>query len=319
MSTNTETPRPLIQVEGISKRFGNVAAVSGVSFEIQRGEVVGFLGPNGAGKTTTMRLLTGFYRPDDGRVWIDGLDTQEHDLRVKRGIGYLPENNPLYAELPVVEHLALTSDLRGIPRSERKTVYERVVAQTGLESVYYRPVNQLSKGFRQRVGLALAILHEPDVLILDEPTEGLDPNQRVEIRDLIRDLGEAHTVLLSTHVMQEVEQTCERLLVMNYGALVADAPVKSILQQGAGASRQVVAEIEGPDFSSQLGELPGVDSVSTEAVDPGRTRYVLSVSGAEDPRPRVFSLAAENGRALWELRVEAPRLEEVFRSLTQDA
>jgi ABC-2 type transport system ATP-binding protein len=319
MSTDTETSRPLIQVEGISKRFGDVVAVSGVSFEIQRGEVVGFLGPNGAGKTTTMRLLTGFYRPDEGRVRIDGLDTQEHDLRVKRGIGYLPENNPLYAELPVVEHLTLTSDLRGIPRSERNTVFERVVAQTGLESVYYRPVNQLSKGFRQRVGLALAILHEPDVLILDEPTEGLDPNQRVEIRDLIRDLGEAHTVLLSTHVMQEVEQTCERLLVINHGVLVADAPVKSILQQGAGASRQVVAEIEGPDVSSQLGELAGVDNVSAEAVDPGRTRYVLSVSGTEDPRPRVFSLAAENGWVLWELRVEAPRLEEIFRSLTQDA
>jgi ABC-2 type transport system ATP-binding protein len=204
----TET-HPLIQVEDISKRFGNVAAVSGVSFEIQRGEIVGFLGPNGAGKTTTMRLLTGFYRPDTGRVRIDGLDTQEHDLKVKRGIGYLPENNPLYSELPVVEHLSLTSELRGIPRAERKNVFERVVEETGLESVYYRPVNQLSKGFRQRVGLALAILHEPDVLILDEPTEGLDPNQRVEIRELIRDLGRAHTVLLSTHVMQEVEQTCD--------------------------------------------------------------------------------------------------------------
>ena len=315
---NTEAPRPLIQVEGISKRFGNVAAVAGVSFEIDRGEVVGFLGPNGAGKTTTMRLLTGFYRPDTGRVWIDGLDTQERDLSVKRGTGYLPENNPLYADLAVVDHLTLTAELRGVPRSDRRRAFERVVEETGLEPVYYRPVSQLSKGFRQRVGLALAILHEPDVLILDEPTEGLDPNQRVEIRELIRTLGRAHTVLLSTHVMGEVEQTCERLLVMNHGVLVADAPVQAILQQGAGAARQVVAEIEGPDAASELAALDGVDGVETETTaSPERRRYVLTVSGAGDPRPRVFALAAGTGRVLWELRVEAPRLEEVFRSLTQ--
>ena len=316
MSIETESG-PLIRVENISKRFGAVAAVAGVSFEIQRGEVVGFLGPNGAGKTTTMRLLTGFYRPDTGRVWIDGLDTQEHDLSVKRSIGYLPENNPLYADLPVVEHLTLTSELRGIRKADRSRVFERVVEETGLDSVYYRPVSQLSKGFRQRVGLALAILHEPDVLILDEPTEGLDPNQRVEIRELIRSLGRAHTVLLSTHVMQEVEQTCERLLVINRGTLVADASVEALLQQGIGTTRQVVAEIEGPDASTELKGLPGVTEVSAEPTAPGRRRYVLSVSGDEELRPRVFSLVSERGWVLWELRVEAPNLEEVFRSLTQ--
>ena len=317
MTMNAETPRPLIQVEGISKRFGQVAAVADVSFEINRGEVVGFLGPNGAGKTTTMRLLTGFYRPDTGRVRIDGLDTQERDLSVKRGIGYLPENNPLYADLAVVEHLTLTAELRGIPRSDRQRTFERVVEETGLQPVYYRPVGQLSKGFRQRVGLALAILHQPDVLVLDEPTEGLDPNQRVEIRELIRTLGRAHTVLLSTHVMGEVEQMCERLLVMNHGGLVADAPVYAILQQGAGATRHVVAELEGPDATSELGELAGVDGVEAELTTTGRQRYVLTVSGDDDPRPQVFSLAARSSRVLWELRVEAPRLEEVFRSLTQ--
>ncbi len=317
MATNTETLQPLIQVEAISKRFGQVVAVADVSFEINRGEVVGFLGPNGAGKTTTMRLLTGFYRPDAGRVWIDGLDTQERDLSVKRRIGYLPENNPLYADLPVEQHLTLTAELRGIPRSDRRVTFERVVEETGLEPVYYRPVGQLSKGFRQRVGLALAILHEPDVLILDEPTEGLDPNQRVEIRELIRALGRAHTVLLSTHVMGEVEQTCERLLVMNRGVLVADAPVQSILQQGTGTTRHVIAEIEGPDATAELRELAGVEDVEVEPTMAGRQRYLLTSHGEDDLRPQIFSLTARTGRVLWELRVEAPRLEEVFRSLTQ--
>ncbi|MDA1096658.1 MAG: ATP-binding cassette domain-containing protein [Chloroflexi bacterium] len=310
-------PTPLIEVVGVEKRFGPITAVGGVSFSIQRGEVVGFLGPNGAGKTTTMRLLAGFYRPDVGRVRIDGLDTQEHDLRVKRTIGYLPENNPLYADMPVAEQIELTADLRGIPKTNRRTAVDRVVEETGLEAVFYRPVGQLSKGFRQRVGLALAILHEPDVLILDEPTEGLDPNQRVEIRELIKELGKVHTVLLSTHVMQEVEHTCQRLLVMHRGLLVADSPVDALLKQAHGA-RVVRVEMSGGDGIEALQGLEGVDHVDVEESVEGRQRYALTVSGEGDVRPQVFALAASRGWVLWELHEEPPKLEEIFHALTRD-
>ncbi|MBI4236046.1 MAG: ATP-binding cassette domain-containing protein [Chloroflexi bacterium] len=307
----------LIEAQNVVKRFGPIAAVQGVSFTVARGEVVGFLGPNGAGKTTTMRLLTGYYRPDAGRVLIGGLDNQEHDLETKRNIGYLPENNPLYGDLPVAEHLALAAKLRRIGLHQRASAMERAVEQTGLEEVFYRPVNQLSRGYRQRVGIALAILHEPDVLILDEPTEGLDPNQRVEIRELIQRLGQDHTVLLSTHVLQEVEHTCQRLMVIHRGTLVANAPAAELVQRASGA-RHITVELDGGDAAADLAGLPGVRRVDTEDGPEGRRRYLMTVSREEeDPRPRVFSLAAQRGWVLWELFEEAPRLEEIFRLLTQ--
>ena len=224
-----------IQARGISKSFGLTKAVDSLSFEIRRGEVVGFLGPNGSGKTTTMRMLTSFYTPDEGDILIDGVDSQEQDMVTRQSIGYLPENNPLYGDLLVSEYLRFVADLRGMSRAERRENLDRTVTEAGLSEVYNRPISQLSKGYRQRVGLAQAILHQPAVLVLDEPTEGLDPNQRLTIRELVSSLGQDKTVLLSTHVMQEVEVTCERVLVINRGQLIADSTVAELDEARQGA------------------------------------------------------------------------------------
>src|SRR5881296_1213666 len=223
-----------LSVEGVSKRFDGVTAVDQVSFAVDRGQVVGFLGPNGAGKSTTMRMITQYYEPDTGTIRLDGVPLADAARAAKRRIGYLPENNPLYEDMLVHDYLAFIADLRELAGLARRQALDAAVTATGIESVYYRPIGELSKGFRQRVGLAQAILHRPDLLVLDEPTEGLDPNQRVEIRRLISELGRERTVLLSTHVLQEVESTCNRLLIIHQGRLVADGGVDRLIAQAAG-------------------------------------------------------------------------------------
>ena len=306
-----------IQVRGVSKRFGIRPAVDNLTFEVHRGEVVGFLGPNGAGKTTTMRLLTSFYTPDSGTILINEMDAQEHDLATRSSIGYLPENNPLYGDLLVSEYLGFVADLRGMSGRDRRENLERTIEEVGISEVYYLPINQLSKGYRQRVGLAQAILHHPTILIMDEPTEGLDPNQRLTIRDTIKSLGKDRTVLLSTHVMQEVETTCERVLVISRGRLVADKPVQELLKRAEGL-RIVHIEVEGNEVETALQRLSSVESVKRQDPVDGRKRYVISASGDEDPRPEIFRLAKRQNWVLWELREERARLEEVFHSLTAD-
>src|SRR5213594_1711651 len=213
---------PFLSVSDVSKQFGGVTAVDHVSFAIDRGQVVGFLGPNGAGKSTTMRLITQYYEPDTGTIALDGVPLADAGREAKRRIGYLAENNPLYDDMLVCDYLAFVADLRGLAGPTRGDAIDAAVTSTGIESVYYRPISELSKGFRQRVGLAQAILHRPDLLVLDEPTEGLDPNQRVEIRRLIGALGRDRTVILSTHVLSEVQQSCSRLLIISRGKIVAD-------------------------------------------------------------------------------------------------
>ena len=306
-----------IEVSGVGKAFGSVQAVDNLTFNVRRGEVVGFLGPNGAGKTTTMRLLTSFYTPDVGDIKIEGVDTQEHDMVTRTSIGYLAENNPIYGDLLVSEYLGFVADIRGMSSAERRKNLDRTVEEVGISEVYYRPINQCSKGYRQRVGLAQAILHRPAILIMDEPTEGLDPNQRVTIRNLITELGKARTVLLSTHVMSEVEATCERAIVISRGRLVADSPVAELLRD-AGGLRSVHVEVEGDEVEAGLEKLPGVESV--ESLDPvdGRQRYAISVSTGEDPRPAIFRLSKRRKWVLWELHEERPHLEDVFHSLTAE-
>ena len=305
-----------IQARGISKSFGLTKAVDSLSFEIRRGEVVGFLGPNGSGKTTTMRMLTSFYTPDEGDILIDGVDSQEQDMVTRQSIGYLPENNPLYGDLLVSEYLRFVADLRRMSRAERRENLDRTVTEAGLSEVYNRPIGQLSKGYRQRVGLAQAILHQPAVLVLDEPTEGLDPNQRLTIRELVSSLGQDKTVLLSTHVMQEVEVTCERVLVINRGRLIADSTVAELMKRAKGLQSVYIVEVEGNEVESGLKSLPNVDSVERmERVD-GRKRYLVSPSGEDDPRPEIFGLAKKRNWVLWELHEERARLEDVFHTLT---
>jgi len=308
----------LVRLHEVAKSFGGVRAVDGVSFSIDRGEVVGFLGPNGAGKTTTMRLITQALQPDSGTIEIDGLSIDEDSAEARRHIGYLPETNPLYEEMLVGEFLTFMARLRGIEEARVRDRIEPAVEQTGIGEVYYRPVAHLSKGYRQRVGLAQAILSEPDILILDEPTEGLDPNQRVEIRKLITRLGQDHTVLLSTHVMQEAQAVCDRLLIIHRGKIIADGGVQSLLA-GEGRSARVTVEIDTQPGTLRraLEELPSVSQVQ-EATDGGvRPRFVVFGAGNADPRPDIFALARDRDWTLWEMRREQENLEQLFRDLTE--
>ncbi|HEX7117766.1 MAG TPA: ATP-binding cassette domain-containing protein [Longimicrobiales bacterium] len=304
----------MITVEGVTKRYGALVAVDDLSFEIDRGEVVGFLGPNGAGKTTTMRILAGTLEPDAGVVRIDGRPIGDAPLEAKRRIGYMPESNALYTEMLVSEYLDYAAELRGLGGADLRRALADAVGATGIGAVYYRPIAQLSKGYRQRVGLAAAILHRPEILILDEPTEGLDPNQRLDIRRLIRDLGRDRTVLVSTHVLAEVEATCDRVLIVNRGRLAADGGVAELLDAQRSGPRYVV-EAEGDGVAEALASLPGVVRHEAEPVD-GRVRVELVASGDDDLRPQIFRLAGERGWTLWELHRERASLEQVFRQLT---
>lgn len=314
-SSTSEPSKLTIEADHASKIFGTRKAVDDVSFKIGRGEVVGFLGPNGAGKTTTMRMLTSYYTPDAGSVRITGIDTLESDIETRKQIGYLPENNPLYGDLLVHEYLTFVADLRGLAGAERKRNIEAAVEEVRLTEVYYLPVSFLSKGYRQRTGLAAAILHRPEILIMDEPTEGLDPNQRISMRDLIRSLGQDRTVLLSTHVLGEIEGTCDRLLVINRGRLIADDPVESISRRVRG-SRSILVEVQGSDIQKHLEKLDNLTDLELEKEIGERKRFILSFAGDEDPRPEVFMLAKRRDWVLWELRESEAKLQDVFHALT---
>jgi len=307
----------LLSLDGVSKSFGPVTAVDQVGFTVGRGEVVGFLGPNGAGKSTTMRMITQYLEPDHGMIRLDGVPLDDAGRDAKRRIGYLPENNPLYTDMLVSEYLDFIVRLREIPTARRRGAIDRAVMKTGVESVFYRPIGQLSKGFRQRVGLAQAIVHEPDLLVLDEPTEGLDPNQRVEIRRLISDVGRDRTVILSTHVLPEVQHTCSRLLIISGGKLVADGPVSQLVARAQGL-QQITVEASGTAVAEGLRALPGVTGVDDLGGQDGRTRAAVTASGDADLRPAIYRLAVERGWTLYELYQAGGSLEELFRQLTTE-
>ena len=315
--TETYKEHPTIQVDAVTKRFGENVAVNNVSFDVRQGEVVGFLGPNGSGKTTTMRLLTSYYTPDSGTILIGGVDNQERDVFTRSKIGYLPENNPLYADMLVNEYLKFVAELRGLSSQEQRTNLELAVGETGIGEVYYRQINHCSKGYKQRVGLAAAILHLPDILIMDEPTEGLDPNQRVPIRELIREMGSQRTVLLSTHVLQEVEETCDRLLIIARGHIVAQGTARD-LQLQAHRERHVTLEVEGNGVEKAIGELIHVVSVKRQDLTSGRQRYSLKVSAEGDVRPEIYRIASQRGWVIWELHEEMARLQDLFHYLTYE-
>lgn len=304
----------LLTLERVTKRFNGVPAVDDVSFTVDRGQVVGFLGPNGAGKSTTMRMVTQYFEPDAGHIRLDGVALAQAGREAKRRIGFLPENNPLYVEMLVSEYLDFVARLRELFGTERARAMDEAVAATGIESVFYRPITELSKGFRQRVGLAAAILHRPDLLVLDEPTEGLDPNQRVEIRRLISQLGRERTVVLSTHVLPEVQFTCSRLLIINRGKIVADGAVDTLVGQ-ATAGVRISVEATGAGVEDRVAALEGVRGVERREASNGRVKLSVTASG-DDVRPRIFELAKSEGWVLYELHQEAGSLEDLFRQLT---
>ena len=306
----------LLTLNAVSKSFGPVTAVNEASFSVDRGQVVGFLGPNGAGKSTTMRMITQLFEPDAGDIQFDGEPLNEVAREAKRRIGYLPENNPLYGDMLTAEYLDFIADLREISGPARRSAVDDAVSATGIAGVYYRQIGELSKGYKQRVGLAQAILHKPDLLILDEPTEGLDPNQRVEIRHMIGDLGKDRTVILSTHVLPEVQHTCTRLLIIHEGKITADGPVDELVAQASGVVR-IAVEVAGTGVAEAIQGVTGVRQV--EAVPDektGRLLMTVTAESASDVRPAIFDLAKAQDWTLYELHQEAGSLEDLFRELT---
>lgn len=302
----------MIEVEGLTKRFVTRDVVDRVSFFVPEGEVLGFLGPNGAGKTTTMRMITGFLPATAGSVRVAGLDLDRDPLGVRAQIGYVPENVALYPEMRVGEYLRYRAALEGVPRAEVQGRLDEVSERCMVGEVRRQLIGTLSKGYRQRVGLASALIHRPRVLILDEPTVGLDPRQIVKIRELIVELGRDHTVILSTHILPEVEQVCRRVLIIDDGRLVADGTPDELRGAAAGAA-ELLVELEAPETDAQvaLAALPGVARVSGD----GKGRFRVALEGG-DLRREVFRLAVEKGWTLLELRQSTLSLEDVFLRLT---
>lgn len=302
----------MIRVDDLRKGYGPVKALRGLSFEVAEGEIVGLLGPNGAGKTTTIKTLTGYLQPDSGSVFVDGLDVITETREVQKRIGYLPESAPLYPELTVEEYLKMMAGLRQIPPDEEEAWIWEAVESTGLSEHLARPIGELSKGYRQRVGLAQAILHRPRLLILDEPTIGLDPTQIVEIRNLIRRLSTHSTVLFSTHILPEVEALCDRVIMLFSGQIKVDATMSELASTND-ALLTVDGQIDGVE--NKLQQLDGVDSV--EVLEPVNGHVIYRVHGDEqaDLCPAIYKVAAENGWPVRELRPDLQTLESVFNKM----
>lgn len=299
-----------VKVTHLGKIYGLQRAVDDISFEARKGEVLGFLGPNGAGKTTTMKIITGYLPQNEGKAEVCGFDVATQPMEARARVGYLPEHNPLYKEMYVREYLAFTAGLHQVKNAEKKV--DEMVERTGLTSHRHKQIGELSKGYRQRVGLAQAMLHDPEVLILDEPTSGLDPNQIVEIRQLIKDLGREKTVILSTHILGEVEAVCDRAIIINKGKLVADAPIQELKQQFAGQSTVTVGFVESAD-ARLLGSIRNVRSVKNM----GKNRWQLHAAAEDDIRADVFAFAVANKLTLLELHKEEHSVEDVFQLLTR--
>ncbi|MGQ9598157.1 MAG: ATP-binding cassette domain-containing protein [Anaerolineae bacterium] len=301
----------MIDVTHLSKSYGSVQALRDVSFHVEAGEIIGLLGPNGAGKTTMMKILTGYLQPTSGTALVDGLDVLTHPLEVQKRIGYLPENAPLYPELSVQAYLKMIADLRQIPETEQLTRLSEAIYATNLQDHLTRPIGQLSKGYRQRVGLAQAILHHPKLLILDEPTIGLDPTQIVEVRHLIRRLARHSTVFLSTHILSEVEAVCDRVIILLNGEIKADARLTDL---EASPDIILVMEEDRPGTTAALRALEGVRRVEVTSTSDGPT-FRVRVSDGQDLRPAIYALARDQGWPLKELRRDVRTLETVFNEL----
>jgi ABC-2 type transport system ATP-binding protein len=307
----------VIEVQQLTKRYGPFTAVDGVSFNVGKGEILGFLGPNGAGKTTTMRILTGYMPPTEGRARVAGFDLQEQPVEAKQRIGYLPETPPLYPDMTVREYLRFVARIKGVPGAEQAARVTAVMQRTHVADMANRHCGKLSKGYRQRVGLAQALIHNPDVLVLDEPTAGLDPKQIIETRELIRSLGGDHTIVLSTHILPEVAQTCQRVVIINKGRVVAeDTPENLTARLQGAASVYVEIDAQGADAQAVLNAIPGVTSVSVSAQHGVSTGFEVQSERGLDVRRSVAQAVVGAGLGLVELRPMRMSLEEIFLQLT---
>jgi gliding motility-associated transport system ATP-binding protein len=309
----------MIKVEGLTKRYARKVAVDNISFEVEKGQIVGFLGPNGAGKTTTMRVLTCFLPPTSGTVTVAGFDVLESSMEVKKRIGYLPETPPVYPEMEVHEYLEFVGRIKGVPAADLKRRVGEVSEKCAVADVSKTLIGKLSKGYRQRVGLAQAIIHNPDVLILDEPTAGLDPHQIIETRDLIKGLSGEHTIILSTHILPEVEQTCERVIIIARGKLVATDTVENLTSRLRGAetvSVEVLGEMSPGQVLERLERVAGVSRVIPKEHRDGKLHFIVESQEGQHVRPELARAVVEAGWRLNELHAVGLSLEEIFLQLT---
>ena len=308
----------MIEVTGLTKDYGTVRAVDQIGFEVRAGEVLGFLGPNGAGKTTTMKILTCYMAPTSGEARVAGYDVYEQSLEVRRRIGYLPEDTPLYREMRVDEYLRFVAELRAIDPEKRSGRIREIAGLCGIGDYLSRTIGELSKGYRQRVGLAQAMIHNPEILILDEPTSGLDPNQIVEIRSLIKEIGKEKTVILSTHILPEVQATCSRVIIIAGGKLVADGTPAELSAREQGHQYQVIIEAPVPASAvqSKLSSLAGVSACESLPASNGAYEFLVHGKSSEDLRRPLFRTAVESNWTLLELSRRAASLEDIFHKLT---
>lgn len=304
----------MIEVENVSKLFGNFRAVDGISFSIQTGEIVGLLGPNGAGKTTTMRMISGFLEPDFGTVKIDGLDVLKNPVETKRKIGYMPESAPMYSDMIVADYLKYIAEIENQNPAEK---CRELVEVCGLKEVMHKNIGELSRGNRQRVGLAHALMGNPEILILDEPTSGLDPNQVLEVRSLIKQIGKTHTVIISTHILSEVEMLCGRVIIISGGKKVADSPTEE-LREHFGNSSEVQICVSGASTEEAEKIFRGINGVSKihSSLNDGKIEFRISVEKNIEVRPELAKACVQNGLELFEMQQKKNSLEDVFRSLT---
>jgi ABC-2 type transport system ATP-binding protein len=308
----------MIEVHQLTKSYARHHAVRGISFHVDRGEIVGFLGPNGAGKTTTLRMLTGYLPPTSGSASIAGFDIFRESIAARRKIGYMPENVPLYDDMRVREYLSFRAQLKGLDHRRARQRVGHVLDTCGLESVKKKMIKTLSKGYRQRVGLADALVHEPELLILDEPTNGLDPNQIRQIRELIKQLGENHTILVSTHILHEVEITCNRVIIIDTGKIrAADTPSNLVNQMRAAGRVTVELQVDAEIGAAALGRVDHVKKARHEALDDGWVRFHLLSDSGSDVREPIALLAAQYGWPLRTVYRDEPTLEDVFVEMTR--
>ncbi len=309
----------MIQVDNLVKRYAGFTAIHGLTFSVQKGEIVGFLGPNGAGKSTTMRILSCFMPASSGRAIVAGYDIYEKSLEVRKKIGYLPENVPLYPEMRVNEYLHFRAALKGVPRARRRSQVEKVSEQCGIADVSRKIIGHLSKGYRQRVGLADTLVHDPDLVILDEPTIGLDPNQIRQVRELIKNLGKSHTILLSTHILPEVEMTCSRVIIINKGRIVASDTAENLKRMRMGGCETVIElKADSETAVREFSAMSGVNHVDVSRQDDGYCKLVLHPKQDEDLREPAYNRIREKGWALRELTRRSQTLEDVFVQITTE-
>ncbi len=304
-----------IKIDKLTKKYGYTKAVDNISFEVKTGEIIGFLGPNGAGKTTTMKIITNYLNGDEGDVIIGGISVRDNADEIKKHIGYLPESNPLYYDMPVIDYLVFCANLQGVDKTKITERVHEMIRVCGLNAEKHKKIGELSKGFRQRVGLAQAMIHDPAILILDEPTTGLDPNQIVEIRRLIRELGREKTVILSTHILPEVEATCDRILIINNGKIVADGTAESLRKQAQGQETLLV-KIEDGDANIIFKALQSLSTVAmVDFADRNKNRFeIQSRPGCTSAR-EVFNLSVKENWVITEMAVSEAKLEDIFREL----